>query len=214
MNTLRKVFSFKSWAAFLTAPRYRTLHAIIITIALITHLSLHYATYIPALREPMANLPYVKLHVLHEAEFIMIIFYAAVVFRLTGGLIAVGLSAVSSIPFVLTPYIFGRAPRPGEIRDLAIQVAFILTMGAAISLLYESIARERDRRLELAEHLEAANRQLAALNHTIQANINRIYGDLRTTLVEQQKQLHTLPPGAMERFARFIQRVEEITGRS
>ncbi len=117
---LGKLFSFGTWEDFLASPRYRTSHAVIITLALFLHLALHYATYVPALREPLGNLPYFRLHVLHEAEFLLIVLYAALVFRIKGGLTAVAVTAVTSVPFLLTPYIFGRDPRPDEIRDLAI----------------------------------------------------------------------------------------------
>jgi signal transduction histidine kinase len=111
--------------------------------ALVVHLSLHYATYIPLFREPLAGLPYFRLHSLHEAEFLLIVAYAGVVLGLRAGIAAVGITAVTSIPFILTPYIFGREPRSGAIRDLIIQVVFILAMGLLITLLYDRDQRRR-----------------------------------------------------------------------
>jgi len=85
-------------------------------------------------------------------------------------------------------------------------------MGAVITLLYEAVARERERRLAMAEQVERSHRQLAALNQTIQANLNRIYDDLDRSVEEEQRQLASMPPGpAKERLASLIQRVREVT---
>ncbi|MBI4233617.1 MAG: hypothetical protein HY686_04165 [Chloroflexi bacterium] len=219
-------------AAFLTEPRYQRFHVLVIAAALLGHLLLHYATYVPALREPMSRLPYLRLHVLHEAEFLLLIVYAGLVFRLKGGLAAVAITAITSVPFLLTPFIFGREPRPGELRDLAVQVGAILVMGAIISVLYEVVAREREGRLGLAarlaeanlrlrtkneeleqavQRLEQAHRQLMVLNHSIQGRLNRLYEGLQQGTEEEGRLLETLPPSlARERFARFLRRVEEV----
>jgi hypothetical protein len=83
-------------------------------VALALHLSLQYATYIPPLRGPLGGLPYFRLHSLHETEFLLIIAYAGVVLGLRAGITAVVLTGLTSTPFILTPYIFGREPRPGS----------------------------------------------------------------------------------------------------
>lgn len=137
------------WSAIesrLLDPRRRRLHVAVIALALIVHLSTHYATYVPALRQPLGSLPYFRLHVLHEAEFLAIIAYAGVVLGLRSGLVAVAFTAVTSVPFILTPYIFDRAPRANEIRDLAIQTVAVLLMGVFITVLYD-----RDKRRRAAE---------------------------------------------------------------
>lgn len=144
------------WSRVLTEPRYRPMHAVAIAMALVVHLLLHYATYFPSLRPVLGNLPYFRLHVLHEAEFLGIIAYAGLVFRLRGGLIALGITAVTSIPFILTPYILGRPPLPNEIRDLSLQVGFILLNGLLITLLFEAQFR-RYRAEREAEALRVAN---------------------------------------------------------
>ncbi len=133
-----------SWATWLLDPRRRGLHIAFIAVALVVHTATHYATFIPVLREPLADLPYFRLHVLHEAEFLLIVAYAGVVLGLRGGLVATLITAVTSVPFILMPYVFGRDPRPGEIRDLVIQVVFVLLMGLAITLLYDRDKRRRD----------------------------------------------------------------------
>ncbi len=116
-------------------PRRRRMHVSIISVMLILHLATHYATYVPAIREVVGSFPYFRLHALHEAEFLLIIAYAAVALGLRGGLWAIGITAVTSVPFILTPVIFGREPRPGEIAELTTQVAVILLMGLLITML-------------------------------------------------------------------------------
>lgn len=216
---------------FFTNPKYRTVHLAIITFALLAHLALHYATYYPPLREALGRLPYFRLHSLHEAEYLLIVVYTSLVFRLKGGLIAVLITAVTSLPFLLTPFIFGRQPRPDELRDLTIQVSFILLMGLIISVLYEWVAKERDHRLALAAQIEQSNRelqqrneeltqvsqtlqstnsQLNGLNAAVQARLNRLYGDLEAAVEQEQRQLPTLhAEAAGERFTRFLAQVQQ-----
>ena len=98
-------------AHVLIDPRYKRLHLVVV-VALMAHATMHYATYIPALREPLGGLPYFRLHVLHEAEFLLIVAYAGIVLGLRTGVAAVVITGLTSIPFILTPYIFGRDPRP------------------------------------------------------------------------------------------------------
>ncbi len=127
-------------------PRRKKLHAAVIVAALVVHLALHYATYIPALRPYVGNLPYFRLHVLHEAEFMLIVVYASVTLGFKAGLITVAITGITSVPFILTPYIFGRAPRVDELRDSAMQVSMIMMMGVLTAALYE--INERRRRAE------------------------------------------------------------------
>ncbi|MBI4298465.1 MAG: hypothetical protein HY666_01715 [Chloroflexi bacterium] len=232
MSTPRIFFSAERWSSFLTNPQHRTLHAVIITLLLLAHLALHYATYFPPLREPFANLPYFRLHSLHEAEFVFIIVYASLVFRLAGGLIAIIITAISSIPFAVTPYIFGRAPRTDELRDLVIQVAFILFMAFAIVLLQEFVTRERERRIWMAERvaeanlnlkstndelervnqrLEQSNRELTALNQMVQSRVNSLYDHIQEAVEGEQTQLAPLPPSDLKtRFSGFLQRIDAV----
>jgi signal transduction histidine kinase len=147
---------------------------VVIVVALVFHLSLHYATYFPALREPLGGLPYFRLHSLHEAEFLLIVAYAGVVLGLRAGVTAVIITGLTSIPFILTPYIFGRDPRPGEIRDLSIQVGFILAMGLLITLLYD-----RDQRRRAAE---GQNATLAEVNRVRNNFMSMAAHELRTPL--------------------------------
>lgn len=217
---------------FLTEGKYRKFHFAIIAVALVVHLSLHYATYIPALREPLGDLPYMRLHVLHEAEFLLIVVYAALVFGLKGGLTAVAITGVTSIPFLLTPFIFGREPRPDEIRDLGTQVFFILLMGALMSVLSEAIKRDRDRHVQMAaaiekadqelqtrnaeldqmnRELERSGREVAALNRFTQQRLNTLFGELRGIVDDEGRHvLEATPHPLRDRFAQFLLRVSAL----
>lgn len=133
-------------ATKLIDPRYRRLHLVVVVVALAVHSATHYATFVPALRPIFSSLPYFRLHALHEAEFLLIIAYAGVVLGLRAGLVTLFITAATSVPFILSPYVFGRDPRPNELRDLSIQVGLILVMGLLIILL-----NDRDQRRRAAE---------------------------------------------------------------
>jgi hypothetical protein len=222
MSRFVGTFSLERWGAFVTNLRYKKVHAFIVIIALLVHLVTHYATYLPATRNFFADLPYFRLHALHEAEFVLVIFYASVVFRLKGGLTAVAITAITSIPFLLTPFVFEREPRPDELRDLAIQVAFVLAMGILIALLTEGVLRERDRRVRLAlqleesnQQLEAANKQLTGLNQLIQGHLNRLFDDIQGAVKEEELELSVTPLTPLkERFVQFLHRVAAIVQRT
>jgi len=130
---------------FLFDRKYRLIHAVIVTTAVVVHGMLHYLTYIPDFRQVIGSLPYFRLHILHEAEFLLIIVYAALTLRWKGGAVVTIVTGLTSIPFILAPYIFGRDPRPDELRDNSIQVAFILGMATLMVLFIETAQRDRER---------------------------------------------------------------------
>ena len=136
-------------------PKYRRWQMAGVIAALAFHGITHYLTYIPAARSLVGSLPYFRLHVLHEAEFLLIVVYAALALRWRFGLVALVITGLTSIPFIFAPYIFGRAPRVDELRDLSIQVAFILLMGALIVLFIEDAGRKGDRVTAHARRLTA-----------------------------------------------------------
>ncbi|GBD11359.1 Alkaline phosphatase synthesis sensor protein PhoR [bacterium HR23] len=100
-------------------------------------------------------------------------------FRLRGGLIALGITAVTSIPFILTPYIFGRPPLPNEIRDLSLQVGFILLNGLLITLLFEAQFRRSQAERE-AEALRVADQMkntfISVASHELRTPLTAIMG--------------------------------------
>ncbi len=130
---------------FLFDRKYRLIHAVIVVTAVLVHGLMHYLTYIPDVRAVIGNLPYFRLHILHEAEFLLIIVYAALTLRWKAGAAVTIFTAMTSIPFILTPFIFGREPRLDELRDNSIQVAFIIGMAALMVLFIETAQRDRER---------------------------------------------------------------------
>ena len=144
--------------------RYRRVHYAVIALSLLVRLSMHYATYIPLFRGSLGGLPYFRLHILHEAEFLLIVAYASVVIGVRAGVVAIIITDVTSTPFILTPYIFDRDPRPNEIRDLVTQVAFTMLMGYLITLLYD-----RDKRRRVAENLRDTMAQMDQLRRNFVA---------------------------------------------
>lgn len=125
-----------------------------------THVATHYATYVPAIRSFLRGVPYFNLHALHEAEFLLIIAIAAYRYRLWGGTVAILGTAVASIPFMLSPFIFGRDPRSGEIRDLVIQTVLTLIIGGFIVFMNELHSRQKDRSAMLLREIQETQEQL------------------------------------------------------
>lgn len=171
--------SLPQWLMALTDPKRKKFHASVIASALFIHLVLHYATYVPALRPLVGNLPYFKLHMLHEAEFLVIVVYACLVLGFKAGIITVVITGVTSVPFILSPFIFGRDPRPDELRDLSIQVAFILGMGTTIAILFEINEKRRkaESRLEAFENAKDMKDKFASIAaHELRTPLTTIQG--------------------------------------
>ncbi len=165
--------------ALLTDPGHRRMHGAVIVTALVVHLATHYATYVPELRGVLGGLPYFRLHAIHEAEFLLIVAYSGIVFGLRGGLLALATTAIASIPFILTPYIFGGSPQPNEIRDLALQVVIVLTMGFLIVVLYDTESRRRRAETQATILLQAnaiKNEFLAIASHELRTPLTILYG--------------------------------------
>ncbi len=97
-------------------------------------------------------------------------------------------------------------------------VGFILLMGASMTILYEAVARGKERQLALEveeankelsvknEALGSANNQLTGLNQMIQKCLNVIY--------DERKRLAALatesPDPLKARFQRFIDKINVI----
>ena len=185
---------------------------------MLVHLFTHYAAYFEALRPIVGSLPYFRLHILHEAEFLLILVYTTLVFRARGGVVALIVTAVTSIPFILTPYIFGRTPLPDELRDNSIQVAFIILMGSLMIVFYEAVAKERERRMELAKAieeknhaLEQRNREISGVNVFVQTQLNNLYGDLRLAISKERAELEDSEEYNIKtRYSRFLSTVTNI----
>jgi Skp family chaperone for outer membrane proteins len=105
-------------------------------------------------------------------------------------------------------------------------------MGVILTVLYEWVARERDRRsalaaevdrsnqalqlrnqqlFQLSQRLQATNNQLTSLNTTVQARLNRLFDDLDASVEREQQALAAEPPEeAKERFSRFLESVQRV----
>ncbi|MBM3940714.1 MAG: HAMP domain-containing histidine kinase [SAR202 cluster bacterium] len=181
--------SFAKIAGRLLDPRYKRLHVFVITLTLVVHTVMHYATYFPAVAPYVASIPYFRLHVLHEAEFLLIVAYAGVVMGLRAGLVAVVVTGITSIPFILSPRIMPQFyPNPGALRDQVIQVVFVLAMGLMITLLYD-----RDQRRRNAEHAAATLREVDRVKdnfmsiaaHELRTPLTTLYGFSELLLTRQ-----------------------------
>jgi signal transduction histidine kinase len=171
------------------------LHGAIIVAALLIHLATHYATFVPALRPILGGLPYFRLHVLHEAEFLLIIVYAGVVFGLKGGLVGILITALTSIPFIYHPLFFGRQPDPNETRDLVIQVGAILVMGLLMVALYETEAKRRQAEGQARVLREADTMKtnfLSIASHELRTPLTSLVGfsELLMTLDPPEEERH------------------------
>ncbi|MBI4200978.1 MAG: GAF domain-containing protein [Chloroflexi bacterium] len=140
----------------------------LIAAATSVHILLHYAAYVAALRPLVRGIPYFNLHAAHEVEFIALIAFTAYRYRWKGGLTMVCLTLVASIPFVMTPYVFGRAPQPNEIRDRVIEVAVTLAMGGFITFLIEAMIAQKERALHAWQERQANVNRLITLNSVSQ----------------------------------------------
>lgn len=180
---------------FLAEPKYRKWHAAIIAFALISHGFAHYANYIPAVRPYLTSIPYFSLHVLHEAEFLLIIFYSTLIFRLRGGLIVVGVTAIASIPFVFSSQILTSNPDPafGEFADSytstvadgtttatrLTEVILILSLGMLMVALAELERRRKDatERADLAiAEIDLKNNYISIASHELRNPLTTLAG--------------------------------------
>lgn len=131
------------------------------------HTFTHYATYIPSFRRVFWGLPYFNLHILHELEYLLIITIAAYRYRWKGGALLILATLIASIPFMLTPYVFGYDPKPGELRDRGIEVGATLVIGVILTLLVNDVVRKKDRLIAAVEVLQATQKHFIESEETL-----------------------------------------------
>lgn len=182
-------------------PRYRRLHVIFIAVALALHLAMHYATYWAPSRELVAGLPYFRMHVLHEAEFLLVVAYAGVVVGLWGGLIAIAVTGLTSIPFIAGPLIMPTAYGRATVEDQALQVGLVMFMGLMITLLYDRDKRRRQAEqdaLMLREVDRVKNNFMSMAAHELRTPLTTLFGFSELLLTRE------VPPDQQRRWLESI----------
>jgi type II secretory pathway component PulM len=183
---------------FLTDRRYRWFHAVLIGFALLINVVSSYLALLDPASGGIGSLANTKLQAIQQAQYLILILYATVVFNLRGGLAAVGLTGATSLPFVFLNAFKVQNITPAEFANLVTQTAFVLLMGLFMAVLYDLIRKERERRMgltlqvdqattqlharakELADmdgRLGTSTKQLQALNQLIQRRVVELYGD-------------------------------------
>ncbi len=185
-----------SIGTFLAEPKYRKWHAAIITFALISHGMAHYANYFPEVRAHLSSIPYFEMHVLHEAEFLLIIFYATLIFKLKGGLLAVGMTGIASIPFVFSSQLLPSTATDPAFGDFAdsyastissngtaatrgTEVILILSLGMLMVALAELERRRKDatERADLAiAEIDLKNNYISIASHELRNPLTTLSG--------------------------------------
>lgn len=177
----------ESYVTWLTDPQNRTTHLVIMVVVWAVALTVHYISYLPPLSERLGDLRFVWLHVVHQAVFVLLVIYCSLVFRLKGGLIAVALTSLASLPLVFRSYLFGIQPHSQETLDLLMQVAFIVFMGTLATVLYEAVSSERERFAVLASQVEQANRELQTKSRELEQVIQELQSSRRRIVGAQQE---------------------------
>ena len=148
------------WIALVNDPSSRNLHGAVISLVLVLHLALHYSMFVPVLREQLVDSLFYQVHQMLETYFLIFVVYAALVFRLKGGGIALVVTAMTFFPELLAGNIAALNSWTGEGRDMAIQIGLLLMVGSLIVVFQEILAREREQRTGLKAAVDEANQLL------------------------------------------------------
>lgn len=166
---------------------------------LAVNLIVHYGAYIPALQGALGDSTYLALQSVLEMNALIIVIYAGTVFRLRGSAASLAVLAIALIPVAADPTIVSQDIGAEGASLLAGLVAFILFVGAGLIVIQEIIARERERRANLAvavtevnlrldekksepeateKQLQSTRTQLTALNRLAQKELQRLLDEL------------------------------------
>ena len=189
---------WKSWRGKVLRPMSRETHATIIGTVLGVHLVAHYAIYLPLIGESWVQSMMYQVHTMLETYFLIPVIYASL-FRLKGGAMALGITALTLLPLIPTAGLHVYSIWPGDAKDMAVQVGMILMVGSMMVMVQEFVARENEKRFRLRAALDLANtllierdddldqvsqdlksnhRQLVALNKMIQSELNTLFTDV------------------------------------
>lgn len=204
---------------------HRRSHLVVMVILMMGHTFAHYAVLVPGVGKLFKDLPYFDLHVLHGAEYLVVVAYASLVFRLRGGVLGLLAMGIASIPFLfaftISPlqdveYGFSGPGLGLGLSTRLIELFALLAVGAWFVTVNELWGRERDRRISAQrqvedsnEALRQANRQLTALNQTIQTQLTRLFGTLKDVTDRELRDVEEVPVSSLrERYKRFIEEIK------
>ena len=153
---------------------FTSLHVVLISLALSTHVLLYYAVFIPGIPDPFVDFVFSRFRALLDMNLLIVVIYAGLMFRLKGGSTALAVTSVALLPLLIDPRLDGEGLSGGFPRDQAIEVGLVLLTGTLVVTVQEFLSGEREGRERLGQQLENTSRQLTALNRMAQQDLNAI----------------------------------------
>lgn len=194
---------------------HKRFHLAAMAVLMIGHTIIHYAILIPEVGELVEDLPFFNLHVLHEAEYLAVVAYASLVFRLRGGVLALLAMSLASIPFLLAfkinslEYVeYGFSGPDNALIDFVV----LLVIGAWFVTVNELWGRERDRRILSERQLEVSNEALRQANQQVQ-EANRQLEQANDRLESVNHQLTVLNQTIQTQLTRLFGTLNDLTDR-
>ena len=190
---------------------FKSLHMVLISLALATHVAVNYAVFIPGVLDPFVDFVFSRFRALLDMNLLIVVVYARLMFRLKGGSTALAVTSVALLPLLINPGPDGDGLSGGFSRDQAIEVGLVLLMGALVVTVQEFLSGEREGRERLGQQLENTSRQLTALNRMAQQDLNAIFVDFKESVDEELRQLDSVTlDQAQLNFTLFLHKVLDI----